>query len=593
VVRDVRDAERKATLLADAEEALGDARLVGDLVVGAALSQVPDADPLTGSVAGEVGVLLDASGSEVDRAVARTALRDRAADWLVERSGGGGNGEVIVFADRRPLHWPLEFPEVSAQEGFDAIVGNPPFQGGKRITGALGTRYRDHLVHWVAGSVRGSADLVSYFFLRAAGILGSRGGFGLIATNTIAQGDTREVGLDRLVSGGLTLHRAVASEPWPGGANLEMAIVWASRSDWTGGSILDRALAVGITTSLTNRSRVVERAKRLASPVGHSHIGAFVNGIGFVLSESEAQELLESDPHNAEVVWPYLVGEDLNTRADGSPSRWIIDFRDWSLERAEQFPQCLQLVRERVKPVRDESADRAYRGLWWRFGRAQMSMRRAIAPLDRCIATARVSNVVQPMFASPSIVMSEQVVIFAYDDDAHFGLLLSGFHWWWVVTRASTLGAGVRYTPSDCFETFAQPTLTDDVATLGGALHAHRSALMLDRQEGLTKTYNRVHDPDEASDDIVHLRDLHTQLDHAVRDAYGWGDLELGHGFHDTRFGVRYTFEPVARQEVLDRLLELNHDRYADEVRRGLHDKKKAAKRAPAAAGALTLNVDG
>jgi hypothetical protein len=157
----------------------------------------------------------------------------------------------------------------------------------------------------------------------------------------------------------------------------------------------------------------------------------------------------------------------------------------------------------------------------------------------------------------------------------------------------SSLGAAPRYTPTDCFETFAQPDLTDDVATLGGALHAHRSGLMLDRQEGLTKTYNRVHDPDEASDDIVGLREIHAQLDHAVRDAYGWGDLDLGHGFHDTRFGTRYTFEPVARQEILDRLLELNHARYADEVRRGLHDKRKPAKRAPAAPGALTLNVDG
>ena len=54
-----------------------------------------------------------------------------------------------------------------------------------------------------------------------------------------------------------------------------------------------------------------------------------------------------------------------------------------------------------------------------------------------------------------------------------------------------------NYTPTDCFETFAQPQLTDAIADLGGALHAHRTALMLDRQEGLTKTYNRVHDPDE------------------------------------------------------------------------------------------------
>ena len=67
---------------------------------------------------------------------------------------------------------------------------------------------------------------------------------------------------------------------------------------------------------------------------------------------------------------------------------------------------------------------------------------------------------------------------------------------------------------------------------------------MLDRQEGLTKTYNRVHDPDEHADDITRLRELHVELDYAVRDAYGWTDLDLEHGFHETKFGTRFTFAP-------------------------------------------------
>ena len=113
---------------------------------------------------------------------------------------------------------------------------------------------------------------------------------------------------------------------------------------------------------------------------------------------------------------------------------------------------------------------------------------------------------------------------------------------------------------------------------------------MLDRQEGLTKTYNRVHDPDEHADDIVRLREIHVALDYAVRDAYGWDDLDLGHDFHETKFGTRYTFAPVPRQEVLDRLLELNHERYAEEVRQGLHAKPKGKGRRKAApAGAMTL----
>ena len=158
---------------------------------------------------------------------------------------------------------------------------------------------------------------------------------------------------------------------------------------------------------------------------------------------------------------------------------------------------------------------------------------------------------------------------------------------------ASTLQTRCHYTPSDCFETFAQPELTPAIGDLGGALHAHRSAVMRDRAEGLTKTYNRVHDPRDTADDVARLRELHAELDHAVRDAYGWSDLDLGHGFHDTRFGVRFTFEPVARQEILDRLLELNHARYADEVRRGLHAKAKAKPRVRAPVGAMTLGFDG
>ena len=99
------------------------------------------------------------------------------------------------------------------------------------------------------------------------------------------------------------------------------------------------------------------------------------------------------------------------------------------------------------------------------------------------------------------------------------------------------------------------------------------------RQEGLTKTYNRFHDPDESSEDIQKLRDLHVEMDQAVAVAYGWDDLDLGHGFHETKQGIRYTISEEARREVLGRLLKLNHERYEEEVKQGLHSKKKGAKR--------------
>jgi hypothetical protein len=98
------------------------------------------------------------------------------------------------------------------------------------------------------------------------------------------------------------------------------------------------------------------------------------------------------------------------------------------------------------------------------------------------------------------------------------------------------------------------------------------------RREGLTKTYNRFHDSVEASTDISNLRALHVEMDQAVAAAYGWTDLDLGHGFHETKQGTRYTISEPARREVLDRLLELNHKRYAEEVAQGLHDTGKKPK---------------
>jgi hypothetical protein len=105
------------------------------------------------------------------------------------------------------------------------------------------------------------------------------------------------------------------------------------------------------------------------------------------------------------------------------------------------------------------------------------------------------------------------------------------------------------------------------------------------RREGLTVTYNRFHSPSESSGDIAVLRSLHMEMDHAVASAYGWADLDLGHGFHETKQGIRYTISEAARGEALDRLLALNHERYAQEqtaVEAGSKPKRKAQKRSPA-----------
>jgi len=142
------------------------------------------------------------------------------------KSRCGDSTQFPVGAAR--IDWPTRFPEVYRRPdaGFDAVVSNPPFLGGQKLTGTLGVEYRDYLVRVIAGGRRGSADLAAYFALRAHDLAATNGRVALIATNTLAQGDTREVGLTQIVERGWTIYRAVKSEKWPGDAAIQYCMVW-------------------------------------------------------------------------------------------------------------------------------------------------------------------------------------------------------------------------------------------------------------------------------------------------------------------------------------------------------------------------------
>ena len=116
------------------------------------------------------------------------------------------------------------------------------------------------------------------------------------------------------------------------------------------------------------------------------------------------------------------------------------------------------------------------------------------------------------------------------------------------------------YVPSMVIERLPLPKTIESTPVIN--LDKARKDFMKSNKTGLTKTYNRVHNPEENDPGIEKLRQLHTALDIAVRDAYGWQDIELGHGFHDTKQGTRWTISPEAQRQVLDRLLALNHERY-------------------------------
>jgi hypothetical protein len=470
----------------------------------------------------------------------------------------------------KPLHWILTVPDVMERGGFDAIIGNPPFLGGKKVTAALGTNIRDWFVNILTESTSGNADLVAYFFLRAMSLLTRQGNLGLIATNTVAQGDTRQVGLDQLVKDGLIITRAIQSRSWPAAnANLEFAAVWGTRDRAATAvpRVADGILVEQISALLEPVGRVDGQPVRLIENAGIAFQGCIILGKGFIIDDpDEAAAWIVANQENTEVLFPYLNGEDLNSRPDSSAPRWVIDFNDRSESEAQAYRLPFAQLVNLAKPERATKAKAVREAPWWLFWRARPAMRKAIRNLDEVLVIALVSKAVMPMRVSSGQVFSHALGVFATDSFADQAVLSSSMHQMWAIKYGSTLETRSRYTPSDVFDTFPRPRSTDWLAEIGRTVDPERREIMQRRDLGLTRLYNLVNDPDTPDSvdaDIARLRQVHVELDRAVMDAYGWGRVELDHGFHTYRQMTRWTVSPVARLEILDRLLQENHDRAA------------------------------
>jgi hypothetical protein len=556
-----RSAVTKRRLLRQVHEVVGPLASVADGVVAAGLI-----------LGGKPGKALDAAYENLRVAVADAFPAEGEGDrtWLDKIIAEGLTPTVPTDYERwQPLHWILAVPDVMERGGFDAVIGNPPFLGGQKLTGTMGTNVRDWFVNVLAAGQRGSADLVAYFFLRAFGLLTVQGNLGLIATNTVAQGDTREVGLDRMVADGFTITRSIQSRSWPASSvNLEYAAVWGSRGK-VGDQIpriSDDVSVPGISTLLEPAGKVEGAPVRLVENAGIAFQGCIVLGAGFLLDPGEAQAWIDQDPRNREVLFPYLNGEDLNSRPNSEGSRWVIDFYGRTETDARAFRTPFARVDQTVRRERRNKPNTVAEAPWWLFLRPRPALRNAIADLEEVLVVALVSKTVMPMRVPTAQVFSHALGIFATDAYTDQAVLSCSLHQAWAIKYGSGMRNDPRYTPSDVFETFPRPARTDWLDKIGRRLDVERREIMLRRQLGLTKLYNLINDPDiadESDDDVARLRAIHVELDRSVMDAYGWTDVDLDHGFHTYRQMQRWTVSPAARVEILDRLLEENHRRAA------------------------------
>jgi hypothetical protein len=606
--------ERKAQLYAEFEAKAKRARLMADLILAPELVKA--------------------------RPLSRQQQRNEFQNYFVAFPNGEMDDDLRTQAEtlldgNRPFHWPLEFIDVYLREeksGFDAIMGNPPFKGGTYITGDYGTTYRDYLVTHVARGRKGNADLVAYFLLRGVLLLREGGCVGLIATNSIAQGDTQLVGLEQIIGTGYGIYAADSSFPWPGKASLEIAVVHIYTGKWQGRPcILNDAPASKITSSLSHdNGSAASKPFRLKENAGRSFEGSKVTGMGFVLEPVQAKNFILQDAKNSDVLFPYLNGEDLNTRPDQSPSRWVINFKDWPLGRigqslplsgetlqriaetaeinltelerpaassrwlsssadlqqkwlrlgvvlsdypgsvAADYPDCLRVIEALVRPERAKNNRDVYRQRWWHYAEKRPELYSTIAGLSQVLVTTRVSAYRFFHLFKTNLVFNDRLTVFPLGAKAEYAVLSSSLHQCWAHRPGTTTHETRQtYNPEEAFETFPFPELPRTrwmaLDQIGVDYHEQRCSICLARDLGLTKVYNLFHSPACVDANISRLRELHAQMDNAVAAAYGWEDIDLRHDFYGDAKDTRYTIHSDAKNEVLRRLLALNHTRYAKE----------------------------
>lgn len=529
----VEDVERQEQLLKDANDKIARLRYAADLLVA-------------GEFWGE-------NPKDKAERVRHNAVRsghylETGPTEEFERSSAKERRGQLMF------HWPLEFPEVLIKRGgFDAFVGNPPFLGGKRISTEHGDNY-ERFLKIAFDRSKGAADLCCYFFRRAFSLLGRTHSFaGLLGTSSIVEGDSREVSLGAILNDGGQIFSARPSFAWPGQAGVFAAEIHFSRTPTLLVNTLDGHPVEQITTHLDTYQTQSPHQLSL-NRIKYTQ-GQTLNGEGFLIDSPVRDALLKANPKNEEVIAPYVNGDIFNSTGDLTPRRWAITFGTRERDEAAQFKEPFRLVTELVKPHRDKLTRQVHESRYWLYWDKREAFLRSIATRDRILVCPIVTKYLSFRFFSITWVFSHKLKLFDVQDFGLFGVLQSAIHEVWARQFSSTLGQTMNYSTSDAFDTFCFPVSTDVVIPSARSFYEGREAILTGDKCGLTDLCNRFHDPDEIGAKIRDLQRLQLEMDRAVAAAYGWTDLDLGHGLHKTKQGIRFTISEPARREVLQRLL--------------------------------------
>ncbi len=473
----------------------------------------------------------------------------------------------------------------------DVIIGNPPFLGAKLMKPELGPDYVNQ-VRRLYPEVPGMADFCVYWINRAHTHVPPctaadpvAGRVGLVGTQNIRNNASRVGGLDQVVTDS-TIVEAVDNQPWSGEANVHVSIAnWMRSRDeslvpsrkrlWfkvepvapsergvRGSGSRAKEFDLNCREVSQINSALSDKVDLSGAVILECNKGVF-QGItpghkGFVIDADERDRMIRDDPRSAEVIFPYLIGDEILV-GDGSPGRFLIDFEQRGVLEVQCYPRAFSHVQRLVLPARQEAAEKgkdeagnmrshhkAFLERWWKLAWDRADMMSEIRRTPRYMVCSRVTKRPIFVFVDQMVKPGDALQCFIFADDYSFGILQSDMHWQWFIEKCSKMKSDFRYTPESVFDTFPWPQQPDAravraVAAAGREVRRIRDLALRSTTGGLRGIYRTLELPGANP-----LKDAHASLNEAVLAAYGFS----------------------ARRDLLTQLLDLNQH-VANRIKRG------------------------
>jgi hypothetical protein len=555
-IRDIRDIEVMTQLDAHARQILKVPEIIADALIGDVFScggsGIPNAHLATLAI--EAGRAIEGNAKTLASLFhhAATALKsDLAADKAL----------------RRPFHWPLQFPEVFLRPsgGFDAIVGNPPFLGGRQMPGKLGVLYPIYLR--TVFEVSGPADLVCFFFRRAGiQIIRPGGCFGLIGTNSISETVNSEAALKPILESGAILFRAHKSVPWPGSAAVTIAMVFGVRGAWSSERFLDGESVQEISHSLDAAGHGDEI--KIIGPRFPTSQGVNLFGQAFVFEGNKIELLKSANPGLAKFIRVFVNGDVLNDSPSHNHNIFVVDFGERNESEIVGCSELLRSLSDRVSFERRNQIRQVHEHRPWLHWDKRTRFLETARQRTHFYALTIVSAFFVVHRVPTESLYAHGVQLFDSDSPSDFAIIQSCAHEYWARFNSGSLGQTLRYTASKCWSTLPWPdSISAETTAIAIELLKFRTELMTSRRCGSNQIYSEFHNAAHQSLEIAQLRKLHETMDSCVMNDYGWSDLDASYSVINQGRTIRLSISERTRRELISRLLLLNRSRAAHDVK--------------------------